>query len=321
LAIISEEQEMVARAIPGKPWKVRTAVIMFWLSLGIALIGLITRSITVFSTVTTAETIMSALVVLAVYFGLIVMIGKGKNWARIVFLVLSIFDVPFAIWAIIQTLSHLAFSGPAGVVTIILKVAELALRIMALALLFQRDSSDWFKAMKNVRHAIPTMKGLDIETSGNTDAWSPDGTDYKITYMQLWAPKYGFIQGGTIGTDSETVRLTGLRAGGILFHLLCPACIIALNDICGVKFGYRLNFYLMFGLIAAILLLANYRWKLLERSSVFVKKTLVTSVARNRRKISFCLPDPSGIGGRSVKVSVRAKNKEQAIRLENELRS
>ena len=123
---------MVTNAIPEKPWKVRTAVIMFCVSLGIALVGIITRSMTVFSTVATAETIISGLIVLAVYLGLIIMIGKGKNWARIAFLVLSIFDVPPAIWAIIKSLSHPAFSGPAGLVIIILKVAELTLRIVAL---------------------------------------------------------------------------------------------------------------------------------------------------------------------------------------------
>ena len=105
-------------------------------------------------------------------------------------------------------------------------------------------------------------------TSGNTGGWSPNATDHKITYMQLWVPKYGFTQGGTIGADSETVGLTGLRAGGILVHLLCPACIIALNGIWGVKFGYRLNSYAVFGLIAAILLFANYKWELLERASL-----------------------------------------------------
>jgi hypothetical protein len=58
------------------------------------------------------------------------MIGKGKNWARITFLVLNIINIPF-------TFPFELFD-----------IVQLVVVTAAVVLLFQETSSNWFRQMK-----------------------------------------------------------------------------------------------------------------------------------------------------------------------------
>jgi hypothetical protein len=60
----------------------------------------------------------------------IYMIGKGKNWARITFLVLNIINIPF-------TFPFELFD-----------IVQLVVVTAAVVLLFQETSSNWFRQMK-----------------------------------------------------------------------------------------------------------------------------------------------------------------------------
>ena len=80
--------------------------------------------------------------VLGIMWLFIHMIGKGRNWARITLLVLFIIGIPFSILPLMNSLSANPISGLLG-------LGQSVLQIVALVFLFQRPSSDWFRAMKN----------------------------------------------------------------------------------------------------------------------------------------------------------------------------
>ena len=70
-----------------------------------------------------------------------IMIGKGRNWARITFLVLFIIGIPFSVLPLMQSLAANPISGLLGIVQTIIQ-------IVAIVFLFQKPSSEWFRKMK-----------------------------------------------------------------------------------------------------------------------------------------------------------------------------
>ena len=70
------------------------------------------------------------------------MIAKGRNWARITFLVLFTIGIPFSVLPLLQSLAANPVSGLLG-------VAQVVLQFVALTFLFQKPSSDWFKEKRS----------------------------------------------------------------------------------------------------------------------------------------------------------------------------
>jgi carboxyl-terminal processing protease len=68
---------------------------------------------------------------------LVYMIDKGRNWARITFLVLLIIGIPFSIIPLLLSFAYSPISG-------ILSVAQVVAQTVAVILLFQKESSRWF---------------------------------------------------------------------------------------------------------------------------------------------------------------------------------
>jgi len=68
---------------------------------------------------------------------LVFMIDKGRNWARITFLVLLIIGIPFSIIPLLLSFAYSPISG-------ILSVAQVVAQTTAVILLFQKESSRWF---------------------------------------------------------------------------------------------------------------------------------------------------------------------------------
>jgi len=206
---------------------------------------------------------------------------------------------------------------------ILLDVVGTILDIVALILLFQRDSSDWFKAIKNPRSA---MAGINVPTKVLWESpgdWRPDGAEYKIKYSGqfLGIPKYGFIGKGTVGAGSGMVRLAGQRIQAHLLAVLFLPGVSALDEIVGIWFGAKLKLVPLLIICAAILLIVYYRWKPWFNVSVFVEKQFITNLGRSGKNVVFCLPDPSGTGGPPVKVSVKAKSEDEAMKIVEDLRS
>ncbi len=127
-----------------RPPRVGTAVKLLYITLGIGVLRVIMDP-SMYAEY--AELASPAFVTLITFFVLgvmgffIFMIGKGRNWARIAFLVLFIIGIPFAALPLMQSVGANPISGRIGVVQIIIQ-------IVALVFLFQKLSSDWFRDMK-----------------------------------------------------------------------------------------------------------------------------------------------------------------------------
>ncbi len=120
---------------PHKPASVAVATTLFWASLGVGLVngGLAINAVP-------PDELAFALVIAAIVIGtmafVIIKISQGKNWARITFLVVWIFGLPFAV---ISTPWWSARNLPT------------ALELLALVLLFTSPSNEWFRKMRALR--------------------------------------------------------------------------------------------------------------------------------------------------------------------------
>ena len=124
-----------------RPYKVTTAVKLLYITLGIGVLRGIMGSSTQAEVTSPAFVMFIAFFVLVVMWLFIFMIGKGRNWARITFLVLFIVGTPFSVLPLMQSLGANPISGLLGIVQTIIQ-------IVALVFLFQKPSSDWFREMK-----------------------------------------------------------------------------------------------------------------------------------------------------------------------------
>lgn len=85
-------------------------------------------------------------VIMALFFALI---GMGKNWARILFLVSFLVGIPFWPGNMADAFRFSTFSG-------VLYIVQAGLQLWALILLFQSDSSAWFRRSSARRAAALT---------------------------------------------------------------------------------------------------------------------------------------------------------------------
>ncbi|MDW7762020.1 MAG: hypothetical protein SCM96_15445 [Acidobacteriota bacterium] len=147
------ESPMPHRDPAARPANVGTAVRLMYAALGLSFISfLIDRS---WIPVNIAEARWPNWIffggVFFILFGLsfllIYMIGAGKNWVRMIYLVLyilMILSLPFSMKPFLQAVSNAPALG-------ILELVQVVIQGIALVLVFQRDSSAWFKAMKQAR--------------------------------------------------------------------------------------------------------------------------------------------------------------------------
>jgi hypothetical protein len=145
--------------------------------------------------------------------------------------------------------------------------------------------------------------------------------EHKIKFDQLWVRKYGFCVGASVSVDSETVRLSGMSIQGSLLTVFVIPIVSFLNEMVGLWFGVMLKIIPLAVICVAVLLILYYTKKSRFEASASVEKRLITGVARNGRIVNLCLPDPTDASKPHVKVSLKAKNEEEATRLENELTS
>jgi hypothetical protein len=75
---------------------------------------------------------------------------RRRNWARITLLVLFVLGVPFSILPLLQSLANSPLSGVLG-------LAQVAIQVAALAMLFGRDASHWYRpATESAQPPTPT---------------------------------------------------------------------------------------------------------------------------------------------------------------------
>jgi hypothetical protein len=85
---------------------------------------------------------MAALIIGALFSGFILfMIWHGRNWARLLYLILFFIGAPFAFPAIVLIFQkNLIFS--------VISLIRLSLQLMAVVLLLQRPTREWFRMIK-----------------------------------------------------------------------------------------------------------------------------------------------------------------------------
>ena len=132
--------------IKNRSKQVSNALIMLWIMLALSILHFILSSLNIISA-SPYEVLSSDYVFFTNIFSLILsacfiyLIGIGKNWARITYLVLFIIGMSATISILLPILSTNLIYG-------ILNVAGIILGIIALILLFQKSSNTWFKSMK-----------------------------------------------------------------------------------------------------------------------------------------------------------------------------
>ena len=114
-----------------RPREVGTAVTLIYITFGIGLLRAIMGGAPVLLT----------LVFIGIMYLFVFQIGKGRNWARITFLVLTILGLPFSVHSLTQTFTANPVSG-------LLEIGQIVMQIIALVFLFQRPASDWFREIK-----------------------------------------------------------------------------------------------------------------------------------------------------------------------------
>jgi hypothetical protein len=146
-------------AMPKRPWTVTTGYFMLWLWIlsipGIPAIYLLwewSNGMVIGQLIEgkDAKIALEAIVVslLLIWFPMTLIlygIGRGHNWARIIFLIVILLGAPFSLLCIIQN------SGDSAFPRSLLTMFQLEIQIVAMVLLFQSSSSEWFKTMKILR--------------------------------------------------------------------------------------------------------------------------------------------------------------------------
>ncbi len=209
---------MSDNVLMDKPSKVSIAVKLLYSTLAIRVVRITIDGINIDSSGVAKE--FSMIYTLSIEFFafgflgfFIYMIGKGKNWARVTLLVIFILGVTFSILPMIQSLTHSPLLG-------ILDLAEAIIEIIALVFLFQRDSSAWFKMMKNP-----------MEQSSQNKKWES---------IRLHGKKSFVVKQGVIRWGLLTAILCSLLTHFILPHKpiwVRPLLALAIFPIGGVFWG------------------------------------------------------------------------------------
>jgi hypothetical protein len=131
----------IESATDSRPKVITTAIRILTLSIAI---GLLMSLVRVAQQVSGAPLILAILIVLAffgVFLFLVSRIWAGRNWARIVFLILVLIGLPFAIPNYIAELRKNVLSGSVSMLIVVLQ-------LLGTYLLFTKNSNTWFKARK-----------------------------------------------------------------------------------------------------------------------------------------------------------------------------
>jgi len=125
----------------ARPKETTSAIQFLYASLAI---GLIRAVFGLTQTASGAALILAALIVISVFalgFFLVWKISSGRNWARIILLVLVLINLPFAVLANVAELKRSVFSGS-------LSILIEAILWIGTYLLFTRNSNLWFRSRK-----------------------------------------------------------------------------------------------------------------------------------------------------------------------------
>jgi hypothetical protein len=107
-------------------------------------IGLLNSILTLVQRTSGVPRIIVLLIVVAFFsllFVLVIKISAGRNWARIIWLILVVCNAPFAIIAFPEAVRRNVIAGTLSIIIVILQ-------LIGTALLFTKTSNLWFRARK-----------------------------------------------------------------------------------------------------------------------------------------------------------------------------
>ena len=129
------------RLVVEKPQQIKTALMLLWVSLGI---GVLNGLVVGISSLFELSIIVCVIAFTAVLYYLI---GKGKGWARLLFLILFLIGIPFSIPNLLMMLQE-------NILVAMLSWSITVLQIIALTFLFLKPSSKWFKFSKITNYTL-----------------------------------------------------------------------------------------------------------------------------------------------------------------------
>jgi hypothetical protein len=146
---ILEAMELNQAKQHRRPSWVQRGVLLLYVAVAIGLLrtALELRSLLGEAQSVGASVYIFAAVVLGLTCFVISLIGKGRNGARWVFLLLLVAGIPFSIEPLIESLRSLSVSGFIG-------LAQLLLQCLAMGFLFLPESSAWFQNSAKLRKAL-----------------------------------------------------------------------------------------------------------------------------------------------------------------------
>jgi len=122
----------------SKPKAVGIAVLLLWLALGIGLVTSVVRLSHMALPVSEALMYSILAIAFAVIALFIYMISRGRNWARITYLVLMLLGMLKTVPSLISAIDRAPGAG-------ILSATVVAAQLVAIALLFTGSSNAWFR--------------------------------------------------------------------------------------------------------------------------------------------------------------------------------
>lgn len=120
------------------PAPVASALKLIYASLAIGVVRAALEWPQMMRMMTPGSAIFSLLFTFAFLLWLANRVARGRNWARIVFLIFFLLGLPFSIGPLLQSLGYAPLSGMLGVI-------QLTLQVVALVLMFSRQASPWFR--------------------------------------------------------------------------------------------------------------------------------------------------------------------------------
>jgi hypothetical protein len=129
------------KANVGRPREVTRGVQLLASSLAI---GLLNSIFTLVQRTSGVPRLLLLLIVVAFFslpFFLVIKISTGRNWARLIVLILVVLNVPFAILAFPEAVRGNVISGTLSIIIVLLQV-------IGTCLLFTKNSNLWFRTRK-----------------------------------------------------------------------------------------------------------------------------------------------------------------------------
>ena len=219
-------QAIEADAIPATPVKVKRAVQLLYCMLAIILVRILIGWMEAETTADIVIRVIDTLVFPAIYLFLIHKIRKGKNWARIVVLILAIAPSLVSVmmvYAIMEGLpqsrSHLLSSDYLAELAGILYLVERIPQVIAIAFLFQKDSSNWFRIVGELRrsargpHLVRGVSIVDLRPQSSAKKTGMKKRDVTINCNGVGDLTIDRLLAAAALPNPEGVRIRAVRNG------------------------------------------------------------------------------------------------------------